>query len=356
MGSFTPELKLDDYLKKEDSPFEKGSAKNSAVLKGGNNVATQILSTTNGLNNTSLGPYSFSEGYASKSILEYYDIDEIKYSNEKEDKIRDILYQKYIELKEEDPTGDKLFSVAWNLGSHTEGRNGLAVGERAHAEGVDNVAYGHNSHSEGQANVATGNNSHAEGSTNIVEGRNAHVEGSHNKSIGENSHAEGIYLQTTGKASHAEGLGTEEYVYGAFGNYSHHEGGYNIVNGAYSHAEGANNETNGTAVHVEGRYNIANGNFAHAEGRNTQTFNEAEHASGKYNKSTESSDKSKATHFSIGIGTSDIRKNAVEVKQNGDVYITGIGGFTGANSDSSKSVQEVINELVNKLNEITTND
>lgn len=145
-------------------------------------------------------------------------------------------------------------------------------------------------------------------------------------------------------------------MYGAFGNYSHHEGGYNIVNGAYSHAEGANNETNGTAVHVEGRYNIANGNFAHAEGRNTQTFNEAEHASGKYNKSTESSDKSKATHFSIGIGTSDIRKNAVEVKQNGDVYITGIGGFTGANSDSSKSVQEVINELVNKLNEITTND
>lgn len=45
-----------------------------------------------------------------------------------------------------------------------------------------------------------------------------------------------------------------------------------------------------------------------------------------------------------------------EVKQNGDVYIKGIGGFTGTNSDSSKSVQEVINELVNKLNEITTND
>lgn len=48
--------------------------------------------------------------------------------------------------------------------------------------------------------------------------------------------------------------------------------------------------------------------------------------------------------------------DAFEVKQNGDVYIKGIGGFTGTNSDSSKSVQEVINELVNKLNEITTND
>ena len=51
-----------------------------------------------------------------------------------------------------------------------------------------------------------------------------------------------------------------------------------------------------------------------------------------------------------------IPMNAIEVKQNGGVYIEVIGGFTGENSDTSKSVQEVINELVNKLNEITTND
>lgn len=60
--------------------------------------------------------------------------------------------------------------------------------------------------------------------------------------------------------------------------------------------------------------------------------------------------------FEIGIGTSSDRKNAVEVKQNGDVYITGIGGFTGANSSTSKSVQEVINELVNIINEITISE
>ena len=57
----------------------------------------------------------------------------------------------------------------------------------------------------------------------------------------------------------------------------------------------------------------------------------------------------------MGISDTD-RKNAFEVKQNGDIYITGIGGFTGDNYNSSKSVQEVINELINKLNEITTND
>ena len=332
-SKFTGE-QIDSYLDKiannevgGSSPIIDGDGENSAVLKGGNNIAMEILSTTNGLNNASVGPYSNSEGYASKSILEYYNIDDIKYSNENEDAIRDALYQKHTELKEEDPTGNNLFSVAWNLGSHVEGRNGLAVGERAHAEGVDNVAYGHNSHAEGQQNIAKGNNSHVEGSTNIVDGRNAHAEGSHNKSIGEASHTEGIYLQSTGKASHSEGLGVETYEYGAFGNYSHHEGGYNKVNGAYSHGEGANNETSGTAAHVEGRYNIAKGNFTHAEGRNTQTSNEAEHASGKYNLSTQSTDKSKATHFSIGIGTSDInRKNAFEVKQNGDIYIEGVEG------------------------------
>lgn len=92
-------------------------------------------------------------------------------------------------------------------------------------------------------------------------------------------------------------------------------------------------------------------NSAVLKGGDNQTTNVNEAAFGRFNKSNEN------TRFSIGIGTSNTnRKNAFEVKQNGDVYITGIGGFTGANSDSSKSVQEIINELTNKLNEITTND
>lgn len=92
-------------------------------------------------------------------------------------------------------------------------------------------------------------------------------------------------------------------------------------------------------------------NSAVLKGGNNQATKANEVALGNCNKSNSD------TCFSIGIGTSDTdRKNAVEVKQNGDVYIIGIGGFTGSNSDSSKSVQEVINELVNIINEITTND
>jgi hypothetical protein len=84
------------------------------------------------------------------------------------------------------------------------------------------------------------------------------------------------------------------------------------------------------------------------KGGNNKATNANEVAIGRYNESNN------GTQFSIGIGTSVAdRKNAVEVKQNGDIYITGIGGFTGANSSSSQSVQEVINELVDIINQIT---
>ena len=92
-------------------------------------------------------------------------------------------------------------------------------------------------------------------------------------------------------------------------------------------------------------------NSAVLKGGNNKTTNANEAALGKYNISNSD------TRFSIGIGTSETnRKNAVEVEQNGDVYITGIGGYDGTNSTTDKSVQEVINELINKFNEITTND
>jgi hypothetical protein len=75
--------------------------------------------------------------------------------------------------------------------------------------------------------------------------------------------------------------------------------------------------------------------------------NNEEAALGRFNEANEN------TRFSIGIGKSeDDRKNAFEVKQNGDIYIEGIGGYDGIDTTTAKSVQEVINELVNKLNEI----
>ena len=72
--------------------------------------------------------------------------------------------------------------------------------------------------------------------------------------------------------------------------------------------------------------NIASGEYSHAEGKGTITSNAAEHASGKYNQSN------KDTIFSIGIGESKAdRKNAIEVTQDGDIYVNSIGGYDGTN-------------------------
>ena len=58
------------------------------------------------------------------------------------------------------------------------------------------------------------------------------------------------------------------------------------------------------------------------------TNNDNEVAFGKYNVSNTDSDPSGKTVFSVGIGTSDDdRKNAVEIKQNGDVYLWVEGDF-----------------------------
>lgn len=48
------------------------------------------------------------------------------------------------------------------------------------------------------------------------------------------------------------------------------------------------------------------------------------------------------TQHSIGIGSSDTdRKNAVEVMDNGDVYIKDVGGYDGTNAIQAKPIQEV---------------
>ena len=67
-------------------------------------------------------------------------------------------------------------------------------------------------------------------------------------------------------------------------------------------------------------------------GYKNETTNTYELASGQYNKSTQSAYTYLATGFSIGNGNSNTtRHNAIEVKQNGDIYIpdtsTGVADY-----------------------------
>lgn len=234
-------------------------------------------------------------------------------------------------------------------GAHAEGRETVASGNLSHAEGRESVASGTHSHAEGRKTIASNLQSHAEGYKTQATGSNSHTEGYETEASGIASHAEGYKSQAKGGGSHAEGgyyINSKDYYAGgiASGNASHAEGVGTTASGMDSHAEGYKTEASnnhahaegnltratGGASHAEGRETEASGNYSHAEGRETKALgqyshtsghgtvanNEAEFACGKYNNSQED------TLFSIGNGTKESnRKNALEVKKNGDVYI-----------------------------------
>ena len=88
-----------------------------------------------------------------------------------------------------------------------------------------------------------------------------------------------------------------------------------------------------------------------AAGEGALVTNDSEIAVGRFNKSTKTSnnygDKGN-TAFSIGIGESnDVRKNAVEVMQDGSIYINGVGGYTGTNPTESSDLATYLPNMVN---------
>lgn len=108
--------------------------------------------------------------------------------------------------------------------------------------------------------------------------------------------------------------------------------GYTWNDDLKSFAEGDTAEALGQYSHAEGFYPISQGRYSHTEGYRTITKNESEHAEGIYNKSNT------GTISSIGIGTSYTnRKNAVEVMDNGDTFIYGVGDYDGTNAVDTNS-------------------
>lgn len=236
---------------------------------------------------------------------------------------------------------------ATNNASHAEGFGTNATNVASHAEGQNTLASGNNSHAEGQSTSATSDSSHAEGSGTVASGPNTHAEGIGTKALsvashsegqmtlasGVNSHAEGERTIASGQGSHAEG----GYVPGkggltssyttASGQYSHAEGAGTLASGNNSHAEGQNTTASGQSSHAEGLQTIAEGDYSHASGSYTEALNDNETAIGIFNSSSHASDTfgdSGNTIFTVGIGNYDlpnhIRKNAFEIRQNGDIY------------------------------------
>ena len=213
--------------------------------------------------------------------------------------------------------------------SHAEGNGTTASGDCSHAEGYNTTATGYCSHAEGNGTTASSDCSHSEGNGTIASGTSSHAEGFYTTASGTSSHAEGYYTKANGEYSHAEGNGTK-----ANGEDSHAEGDGTIASGYYSHAEGNSTTASGSSSHAEGQWTTANGDYSHAEGYETRANNSYEHASGYYNVSNTGISQADKTLFSVGNGTEEDRHNAFEIRQNGNVYISGdlsVSGIITAN-------------------------
>lgn len=256
--------------------------------------------------------------------------------------------------------------------------------------------------------AGTGTNAVIEGDivNNVASGQYSHAEGSFSKASGSFSHAEGIGTIAAKERSHAEGFGyahnpqyyadsvfkltgnANQTVYDVdttddiFTNMMLYYNGntatiMSIIRSATPKLVLSNtlDQTNALAntsvkivsgyagymsAHSEGGETMALGNGSHSEGRNTIAVNSCEHAQGQYNKPHTSGaggfGNAGNTLNSIGIGTSDTdRKNAVEVMQNGDVYVYGVGSYNGTNPNTTgvKTLQAAINNppeyLIEKL-------
>lgn len=277
--------------------------------------------------------------------------------------------------------------------SHVEGSLNIASGNASHAEGNRTLASYNSSHAEGTFTLSGGQSSHAEGFYSYAIRAASHAEGNYTYSYGVYSHTEGAYTYTFGLSSHAEGWNTYTY-----GDYSHSEGLNTIANGDCSHTEGqltytdSNNShaegylsyatascahaegnqttASGLQSHAEGRQTHAEGDDSHAEGfcsyttatnshvegSNTYAYNYAEHAEGAFNVS-HTGEGSATTWYgspsytvsSVGIGNQyydqelqqqvTTRKNAIEIMQNGDFYLYGIGDYDGTNPDDATTLQ-----------------
>lgn len=98
---------------------------------------------------------------------------------------------------------------------------------------------------------------------------------------------------------------------------------------------------------------INDGNKVTSKEGDCYANNDFEMSVGKYNKSTKSDDSSKATLFSIGNGANDSdRSNAMEVKENGDIYVMKDGEEIllqdNLGGDVSSITTEEIDEIINK--------
>ena len=182
---------------------------------------------------------------------------------------------------------------------------------------------------------------------------------------GQNAVAEGNGTNASGNYSHVEGAGTT-----ASGTCSHAEGYDTSADGSYSHAEGEGTSAVGKWSHAEGVGTTASGQQSHAEGYSTSATTECEHASGQYNISLSGSSTwgdSGNTLFTVGngyaTGSTVTTHNALQIMQNGDIYIANTNAEGEYYQKPMIKLQDVLansggdvdlQALINRISELET--
>ena len=257
-----------------------------------------------------------------------------------------------------------------DYGAHAEGYLSTASGMVSHAEGFQTLSSGgYGSHAEGNQTSASERGAHAEGYKAKASARYSHAEGNTTTANGQGSHAEGANTSTGASASHAEGYLTIARAKGSgAGNEgwgAHAEGYQTIAEADGAHAEGVWTKASHQGAHAEGQgnvssqiYNEAKGWASHVEGHMTVANNIGEHAEGAANISHKASDTfgdAGNTHHSIGIGTTNTtRKNAIEIMENGNFYVYGIGSYDGSNYLNASTLQQYISALNSQIADLET--
>lgn len=120
----------------------------------------------------------------------------------------------------------------------------------------------------------------------------------------------------------------------------YNNGEANIINGGSIVNNGSISIISGQDINVKNVYNTA------AFGFGIDINNNSEIGVGVYNVSKALTGDDRYI-FTVGAGSQNERKNAIEVRRNGKVYVQNVGGFNGHNSDQPdvKTLQQTISDI-----------
>ena len=124
----------------------------------------------------------------------------------------------------------------------------------------------------------------------------------------------------------------------------YNNGDTNLINGSNIVNNGSTSIMSGVDINVEKVFNSA------AFGGGINITNNNEVGVGTYNVSKALTGGDRYA-FTVGAGSQSERKNAIEVRRNGKVYIQDVGGFNGHNSDqpNTKTLQKTISDIETAL-------